>query len=284
VLNTLSTTFCRLLDALNTLSATLQTDMLQNTFLFLDGIGPQRERTLWANGVVCWEDFIDRSKIKGISREKKSVLDSELSSAGESYRQSDSAYFAQRLPSREQWRCLTDFHQSALFLDIETTGISPRSPITMIGAYDGSRMHTMIRGQNLTRSNIEGLLSGAKIIVTFNGSSFDLPMIESQFPGTVPRIPHVDLKHPLRRIGLTGGLKRIERELGVERDRRVEYMTGEDAVYLWRLWEKDGNRNALELLSEYNAEDCRNLKILADYAYRHLRRQVFETTRASWKG
>ena len=154
----------------------------------------------------------------------------------------------------------------------------------MIGMYDGNRMHTMVRGQNLTRSNLEGMLSGAKVIVTFNGSSFDIPMIESQFPGTVPTIPHVDLKHPLRRLGLAGGLKRIERELGIERDRRVEYMTGEDAVYLWRLWEKDGNRNALELLAEYNAEDCRNLKALADYTYRHLKKQVFESSSCPGKG
>ena len=258
--------------------------MLQHTFLFLDGIGPQRERALWTNGIVGWNDFLDRPRIKGLSEERKSIMDHELSLAYERYSQSDSEYFAARLPSREQWRCLPDFRDSTVFLDIETTGVSPRSPITVVGAYDGKRMHTMVRGQNLTRSNLEGLLSGARMIVTFNGSCFDIPMIESQFPGTVPRIPHVDLKHPLRRLGLVGGLKRIERELGVERDRRVEYMTGEDAVYLWRLWEKGGNRNALELLTEYNAEDCRNLKALADHAYRNLRRQVFETRCTSGKG
>jgi uncharacterized protein YprB with RNaseH-like and TPR domain len=257
--------------------------MLQNTFLFLDGIGPQRERSLWAKGIVRWDEFMDEQRIKGISEEKKRALDAELIVADEKYRDSDSEYFARRLPSKEQWRCLTDFRPSAVFLDIETTGVSPRSPITLIGVYDGTRMHTLIRGQNLTRSNIGGILSGAKMIVTFNGSSFDLPMIESQFPGTLPCIPHVDLRHPLRRLGLVGGLKRIERELGVERDRRVEYMTGEDAVYLWRLWERDGNRNALELLSEYNAEDCRNLKTLADHAYRNLRRRVFESSCAAGK-
>jgi uncharacterized protein YprB with RNaseH-like and TPR domain len=252
--------------------------MLQNTFLFLNGIGPQRERALWVRGILRWEEFVDEPRIRGISDEKKSSLDAQLLVAGEMYRGHDSAYFAQRLPGREQWRCLADFGKDILFVDIETTGISPRSPITVIGAFDGRRMHTMVRGQNLTRSNIQGLLSGAKVIVTFNGASFDLPMIESQFPGTVPKIPHVDLKYPLRRLGLVGGLKRIERELGVERDRRVEYMTGEDAVYLWRLWERKGNRNALELLKEYNAEDCRNLRALADHAYRNLRKQVFETS------
>ncbi len=258
--------------------------MLQHSFLFLDGIGPQRERALWTKGLLSWKDFVDEPRVRGISQDKKTLLDAELEIAGRKYQDLDSGYFAQRLPSREQWRCLMDFRQSAIFLDIETTGISPRSPITMIGVYDGNRMHTMIRGQNLTRTNLGGILSGAKVIVTFNGSSFDLPMIESQFPGIIPSIPHVDLKHPLRRLGLVGGLKRIERELGIERDRRVEYMTGEDAVYLWRLWEKNGNRNALELLSEYNAEDCKNLKTLSDHAYRSLKRRVFESGFSSGKG
>ena len=104
-------------------------------------------------------------------------------------------------------------------------------------------------------------------------------MIEAQFPGIVPAIPHVDLKHTLRRLGHTGGLKRIERELGIERDRRGEYMTGEDAVYLWRLWERRGKKNALDLLIEYNSEDCRNLKTLANYTYRNLRERVFENAR-----
>lgn len=258
--------------------------MLQHSFIFLDGIGPQRERTLWTRGILRWEDFLAEPKLGGISRERKSTLDAELITADERFRRSDSSYFAARLPNRDLWRCLADFRQRALYLDIETTGLSPRSPITVIGIYDGTRMHTLVRNQNLSRSNLEGLLSSAKVIVTFNGSSFDIPMIESQFPGTVPRIPHVDLKHPLRRLGLVGGLKRIERELDIERDRRVAYMTGQDAVYLWRLWEKKGKRNALDLLTEYNAEDCRNLKMLADHAYRNLRRRVFEFSVSSGKG
>ena len=258
--------------------------MLRHSFVFLPGIGPQRERALWSKGIVHWDEFLTETRVKGISSEKKAELDSELRAADEMYRQSDSAYFRRRLPGREQWRGLADFQRSTIFLDIETTGVSPRSPITMVGVFDGARMHTLVRGQNLTRNNLGGILSGAKVMVTFNGSSFDIPMMESQFPGIVPGILHVDLRHPLRRLGLVGGLKRIERELGVERDRRVEYMTGEDAVYLWRLWERDGNRNALDLLTEYNAEDCRNLKVLAEHAYRNLRKRVFESSAHSGKG
>jgi len=68
----------------------------------------------------------------------------------------------------------------------------------------------------------------------------------------------------------------IEREMGIERDHRVEYMTGQDAVYLWRLWERQGKKNALDLLTEYNAADCMNLKTLADFAYRSLKMRSFD--------
>jgi hypothetical protein len=250
--------------------------MLQNSFVLLDGIGRQREASLWRQGITTWEGFIEGPRPRGISDEKKKAMDAELICARQKLEERDSPYFAARMSRRELWRCLGEFGRSVAFLDIETTGISPWSPITLVGVYDGSRTHTLIRGRDLNSQNLKAILGSVDMMVTFNGASFDIPMIESQFPGTLPRVPHVDLKHPLRRLGLVGGLKKIERELYIQRDRRVEYMTGEDAVYLWRLWEKHGKRNALDLLVEYNTEDCRNLKTLADHAYRSLKKQTFD--------
>ena len=250
--------------------------MLQNTFVLLDGVGPQRERSLWRRGVRSWNEFLDEARVPGISQASKLRMDRELTQAHEKLRSRESSYFATHVPRREQWRCLGDFRSSVAFLDIETTGMSYRSPITVVGIYDGARMHTLIRGQNLSRGNLKGILSGATLIVTFNGASFDIPMIESQFPGVVPTIPHVDLRYPLKRLGYSGGLKAIERELDVVRDRRVEFMTGEDAVYLWNLWERHGKKNALDLLVEYNSEDCSNLRTLSEFAYRNLKRVTFD--------
>ncbi|HEX9907607.1 MAG TPA: ribonuclease H-like domain-containing protein [Thermoplasmata archaeon] len=251
--------------------------MLKNSFVMLDRVGPQRERTFWKSGVTTWAEFLDAPRIRGISESRKNEMDLELRMASDRLRVHDSSYFAGALPSREQWRTLGDFAGDILHLDIETTGLSLRAPVTVVGVFDGKRMHSLVRGQNLTRSNLQAILSSAGVIVTYNGSTFDIPVLESQFPGVIPRVPHVDLRYPLRRLGFVGGLKKIERELGVERDRRVEYMTGEDAVYLWRLWEREGKVNALELLKEYNGEDCRNLKSLASHVYKNLRRIVFES-------
>lgn len=250
--------------------------MLTSSFVLLDGIGPKRESTFWRQGLETWDDFIEEPKAKGISEARKVQMDSQLVTAQERLRDGDSSFFANHLAQRDQWRCLREFGRSVAFVDIETTGVSFRSPITVVGVYDGARMHTMVRGINLNHGNLAAILSSVSVIVTFNGSSFDLPMIEYNFPGTVPKVPHVDLKHALRRLGLSGGLKVIEREMGIERDHRVEYMTGQDAVYLWRLWERQGKKNALDLLTEYNAADCMNLKTLADFAYRSLKMRSFD--------
>jgi len=257
--------------------------MLRNSFLFLDGIGPRTEFRLWQEGMTSWSEFVDRERVPRISAEKKAVYNHQLATAEQRLSILDAGYFASKVPSREQWRCLQDFNRNLVYLDIETTGISPRSPITVVGIFDGTRMYSLVRGLNLDIQGLSAILSRASMLVTFNGSSFDLPMIASQFPGALPNVPHADMKHALRRVGLSGGLKAVERELGIERDRRVEYMTGEDAVYLWKLWEKRGNRNALNLLLEYNAEDTRNLKRLSRYAYTNLRRMTFDKAVAAAK-
>jgi uncharacterized protein YprB with RNaseH-like and TPR domain len=257
--------------------------MLKNSFVLLHGVGQQREASIWRSGIETWDDFLGEHQVRGISEPRKAVMDEELLDARRMLAEQNSSYFASLMRARDQWRCLSEFRKSVAFLDIETTGISLRSPITVVGIFDGTRMHSLVRGRDLTWSNLKAILGSVSVIVTFNGSSFDLPMIESQFPGTVPRILHVDLKHSLRRIGFTGGLKKIERELDIQRDRRVEYMTGEDAVYLWKLWERQHNRNALDLLLEYNSEDCVNLKILSDFAYRSLKKSTFDTVVRCWK-
>lgn len=248
--------------------------MLRNSFILLEGVGAQRERSLWKSGVVTWDDFLAESRLKGVSIERKARMDHGLEVAAERLEHRDSRFFARAISRREQWRCLREFGRSVAFLDIETTGLSLNSPITVIGIFDGSRMHALVRGRDLNTRNIKAILGSVEIMVTFNGACFDLPMIESQFPGAVPAVPHVDLRYPLRRLGLTGGLKRVERELGIERDRRLEYMTGEEAVYLWRLWEREGKRNALDLLLEYNEADCKNLKTLSEHAYGQLRKRA----------
>lgn len=240
--------------------------MLENSFIFLDKVGTAREQSLWREGVMTWSEFMNRDRVRGMSLEAKASADRALSEALSRLRGGEAKYFATLLRSKDQWRCFDEFKDGALYLDIETTSTSKRAPITVVGVFDGKRMHALVKGQNLASESLCALLEPAKMLVTFNGASFDIPMLDSQFPEAVPNVPHLDLKHLLRRLGHTGGLKEIEPDMGIERDLRLQYLTGQDAAYLWRLWQRKGSWNALQTLKEYNEEDCRSLKTIADIA------------------
>jgi len=257
--------------------------MLCNSFIFLDGIGVAKEQMLWNTGISSWALFLENGTIPGVSAAKKEAADAVLDEATDRFRKGDTGHFARLLQMKDHWRCYDDFRNRAIYLDIETTGISSRAPVTVVGMYDGKRMHTLVRGQNLTGDNLRAILGQAGMIITFNGASFDIPVIERAFPGAVPDVPHLDLKHLLRRLGRVGGLKMIEREMGVERDLRIQYLTGQDAVYLWRLWQKRGTWNALETLKEYNSEDCVNLKTLADMACGEMTKRLMGSAQVATK-
>ena len=248
--------------------------MLQNSFIFLDGVGTARELSIWREGILSWKEFVGRERITGMSVPAKERADQLLSTSMDKLDAGETQFFASLLRTKDHWRCFDEFRDGTMYLDIETTGTSKSAPITVVGVYDGKRMHSLVRGQNLQSSTLRALLEPASMLVTFNGASFDIPMLEWHFPGSVPKVPHLDLKHLLRRLGHTGGLKAIEPDMGVERDLRIQYLTGQDAAYLWRLWQRKGSWNALETLKEYNAEDCRNLETIADIACREMREKL----------
>lgn len=141
--------------------------------------------------------------------------------------------------------------------------------ITVIGLYDGIDMKSFIKGFNLEDFAEE--VAKYPLLVTYAGGSFDLPHLRHAFPGVRLDQLHLDLSPTLRRLGYKGGLKRVEKVLGVSRSDGVQGLDGWDAVRLWREWE-DGSRAALDTLVEYNRADVVNLKQLAEFAYDGLRR------------
>jgi uncharacterized protein YprB with RNaseH-like and TPR domain len=101
-------------------------------------------------------------------------------------------------------------------------------------------------------------LPDASRLFTFNGHSFDLPVIRKQLGIDLrARFDSVDLRHVCRRAGWTGGLKAIERRLGV--GRRLPDVDGRDAQRLWARFRARGDDEALRLLLLYNREDVLNM-------------------------
>lgn len=241
--------------------------MLQNSFIFLNKIGKSREKDIWREGIEDWGSFISQTSVKGISASRKESYDWALKEAKEKLRADDSRYFNRVFPFSEQWRLYEQFKDEAVFLDIETDGYY--GSITVIGLYDGYETKTMVRGFNLDKKIFEKEIAKYKVIVTFNGASFDLPVLKRYF-NFIRRVPHVDLRFVCQKIGLTGGLKAIERKLGIKRQEEVAGLTGEDAVYLWNAWRESGKREILEKLVMYNEEDIINLKPLAKFAVKEL--------------
>ena len=160
-----------------------------------------------------------------------------------------------------QWRLYDEFKGEAVYLDIETNGYY--SGITVVGLSDGVDAKTFVRGFNLDRSLIAKELEKYRLVVTFNGASFDLPVIRRFFNLNIS-LPHVYLRFVCQKAGITGGLKMIEKQFGIRRRAEVEGISGEDAVYLWEMWKSTGNRDYLEKLVMYNEEDILNLRPLAE--------------------
>ena len=238
--------------------------MLDRSFILLDRVGERTERRIWDQGVRTWDEFIDRDLVSPFSPVRKAEADAVLELAKEAVSGGAASFFADRLPGRDMWRMYPTFRDEVVFLDIETTGLSRHSAVTVVGLARAGEFRALVRGRDLTRRELARELDGAKMIVTYNGASFDLPMLRGHHPVPHLELPHLDLRYISRRVGLSGGLKHIERTLGLERDREFAMMSGEDAVHLWHLWERRANEKALDLLLRYNRADVLNLQDVAD--------------------
>lgn len=250
-----------------------KTSLLTSTFLHLPRIGRTTERKLWNQHVYTWNDFLKAKTIPGIGPTTLAQGKLLLHFANKALNEENTSFFYRAIPLAEHWRAYTHplFSQGARYIDIETCA---RGKITVFGISDGNNTVQLIRGANLSKHTIQHLLTGATCLVTFNGNSFDLPLLERYFGRVLPPVPRIDLRHVCRRIGLTGGLKAIEQELNIPRDEDVMFTRGEDAVTLWHTFLATNNQHYLELLLRYNAHDCYNLKLLADRVIPDLQRKT----------
>ncbi|MFQ5974977.1 MAG: ribonuclease H-like domain-containing protein [Candidatus Hydrothermarchaeales archaeon] len=250
--------------------------MIKNTFIILDGVGDKKESLIWQQDIKTWDEFIQKEKVPRISEKTKTIHDAELQVAKENLNERNSRYFSRRLKTRDHWRLFEDF-EKICYLDIETTGFdADRSDLTVVGLYDGENVKTYIKGFNLEEKALKDELSKYHLIVTFFGSAFDVPFIKRKFPTIDFDMPHFDLCFAGRRIGLSGGLKHIEKVVGIKRDEEVVGIDGYEAVRLWKRWIKNNDTEALRTLTKYNQEDILNLKPLADMIYKRLKEATFK--------
>ncbi|HVB38114.1 MAG TPA: ribonuclease H-like domain-containing protein [Vicinamibacterales bacterium] len=102
-----------------------------------------------------------------------------------------------------------------LFFDLETTGLSggagTQAFLVGCGFFDGSVFRTRqffltsYAAERRLLLSVAAQLAGAGVLVTFNGKTFDLPVIETRYLFhrlAVPSadLPHLDMLHPARRM------------------------------------------------------------------------------------
>ncbi len=239
--------------------------MLQNTFAHMPGIGLKTERSLWDAGICSWDVFCDSNGcVLPFGKRKSEALRSYLDTCRHKLHCCDPHFFAGSLPAQLLWRLFPEFRRCAAYLDIETTGLGGSGDlITTAALYDGREVRHYIHGENLDRLPHD--LQDYKVLITYNGSCFDLPFIRSYFGIRLDHV-HIDLRFVLQSLGYRGGLKGCEKQLGLARH-ELEGVDGYFAVLLWSEYTRRRNLNALETLLAYNVADTVNLETLMVMAY-----------------
>ena len=234
--------------------------MLRNTFLHVQGVGPATEARLWSEGVLSWDDLDklpDTSVGRGVAeRIRRTIGESEERLAAR-----DAAWFSERLRSGSYaWRMFEDFREDTAFIDIETTGLNiGQDVITSIAVWDRQGARAFVRGRNL--HEFADALSEHAVWVHFNGLRFDVPFIATELGLDLSSVGQLDVRFVLASLGIRGGLKRIERELGFDRA-GFEDIDGSLAIDFWYEYERQGSRAALETLVAYNIQDVLSLDAL----------------------
>jgi uncharacterized protein len=230
--------------------------MLTESFIFLPGVQDKTEQRLWQSGITTWDHLLEAKSIPYVSGERLMFWKGRIRLAQQLFERQGPEAVAKLFGRRYAWRSFTHMMDNPRYVDIETTEY--HNEITVIGVSDGEFYQAFIKGRNLDQQALRRAFAGATCIITFNGSSFDLPIIERNFPNLLPEVPHFDLRHICAQAGLHGGLKRIEHHLMISRAAAIRDVNGSDAIMLWYRYVL-GEEDALRELVDYNAADVLNL-------------------------
>lgn len=156
---------------------------------------------------------IDHRYAPGYRHGRSAVVDSAPDSAADSAADSDECC----------WPALSIFEPSLtsgrlLFLDLETTGLAGGAGtyafLVGCGWFERGGFHVrqyLLTGFGAERAILEDvarLVSEAGGLATYNGKTFDVPLMETRFlyhrmSATFAGMPHVDMLHPARRLWST---------------------------------------------------------------------------------
>jgi len=166
-----------------------------------------------------------------------------------------------------------------LFFDTETTGLAggtgTRAFMVGLARFESDGL-TITQYTTATMAAepamLEALLADlgdAPILVSYNGRSYDRPLLSARLrlarrTDPLPDLPHLDLLHPTRRRWRTAWpncrLATVERQwLGIVRDHDLP---GSEAPAAWLTYLRGGSAALLRRVGEHNAQDLVSLAAL----------------------
>lgn len=163
-----------------------------------------------------------------------------------------------------------------LAFDTETTGLAGGTGTRafMIGAADwidgGLRLRqlciTTLAAESAMLREFAGWLSATTALLSYNGKSYDRPLLGTRYrlarlPDPLEGLLHIDLLHPMRRryrnVWPNCRLATAEhRLLGVLRE---DDLPGAEAPAAWLTWLRGGSAANLRRVAAHNATDLRSL-------------------------
>jgi uncharacterized protein YprB with RNaseH-like and TPR domain len=171
-----------------------------------------------------------------------------------------------------------------LFLDLETTGLSGGAGtlafLVGCGWFDEegafvTRQHLLLEfaDERSMLSAVTGDLEGAGALVSFNGKSFDAPVLETRFlfhrlEWTGGRLPHIDVLHPSRRFWRNqatepSGCSLASLEGQLFDVRRAADVPGFEIPGLFFRFVRSGDSRALAGVLDHNRHDLLSLAALS---------------------
>lgn len=167
---------------------------------------------------------------------------------------------------------------TSMFLDIETTGLSPKyHHCYLIGCCFSENGQILLRQffcENATEEsnmlkNFCSFFLCFHQIITFNGRHFDLPFLEKRcalhnLNVSFTSVSHLDIYRECKSLKKTLGLlscrqKAIEEFLGISRE---DLLSGNDLISVYLSYEKDHSPEKLRLLKLHNFEDVLGMTAL----------------------
>ncbi len=273
-------------------------DLWQQSFAWVRGIGDRVENALWRAGVRNHEDFIAQfaacDRLDGvIAREQ--VIRVQQSLLEDAKRSDEERWDG--VPARHRWRLLEAWRARTTALDFEC---DRQGMPTVMGVREDREHYTayvrsdtmrwwldgvseILPGRWTATGEDAGMLDGVPVrlqpfeaapkavrhdglILLFCGRKFDVAMLRKVYDGAPLPERFGDLLDLARRAKRRGGLKAVERALGIVRAPRIAELRGRDAITLWDRVESGGEQAfwAMADLLAYHRADTVNLFALRD--------------------